>query len=118
MGRGLKILRNVDVPAGPMSCSDGSQFSHNLLEVVEVGWRRSRKEEFSWDNQRIAIHHFGCRDVEAFLWSRTKPEEDPGKLMEPKGVGAAGDEGSLESTMQMLDHAIGFRVVGRCLVAC
>ena len=50
--------------------------------------------------------------------SHTKPKEDPEKLMEPRGVGAAGDGGSLESTMQMLDHAIGFRVVGRRLVAC
>ena len=36
--------------------------------------------------------------------------------MEPRGVGAAGDEGGLESTMQTLDHAIGFRVIGRRLL--
>ena len=100
-----------------MSCSDGSKLPHDLLEATEVGWR-SRREEFSWDNQSIAIHHFGCRDVEAFFWSRTKPAKDPGKLMEPKGVIAVGDEGGLESTMQMLNHAIGFRVVGHRLLAC
>ena len=38
--------------------------------------------------------------------------------MGPRGVGAAGDEGGLESTMQTLGHDVGFRVVGRRLVAC
>ena len=38
--------------------------------------------------------------------------------MEPRGVGAAGDEGGLESTMQTLDHAVGVMVMGRRLVVC
>ena len=101
-----------------MSCPHWSRFPHDLLEATEVGWRRSRREEFSWDNEWITIHHFGCRDVEAFLWSHTKPEEDPGKMMKPRGIDAAGDEGGLESTMETLDHAVGFRVVGCRMVAC
>ena len=38
--------------------------------------------------------------------------------MEPRGVGAAGDEGSFEGAMDALDHAVGFGVVGRCVVIC
>ena len=38
--------------------------------------------------------------------------------MESKGVDAAGDEGGFEGTMEALDHAVGFGVVGRRVVIC
>ena len=38
--------------------------------------------------------------------------------MEPRGVGAAGYEGGFEGTMEALDHAVGFGVVGRHVVIC
>ena len=38
--------------------------------------------------------------------------------MEPRGVDAAGNEGGFEGTMEALDHAVGFGVVGRCVVIC
>ena len=45
-------------------------------------------------------------------------------LGEPRGaggtrrVGAAGDEGGFEGVMEALDHAVGFGVVGHCVVIC
>ena len=110
VGRGGEILGYVGLSAGVMSHPHWSKFLHDLLKAMKVGWRSSSGEEFSRDNQKIAIHYFSCRDIEAFLWSRTKPEEDPGKLMESRGVDAARDEGGLGSTMKTFNHAIGFRV--------
>ena len=38
--------------------------------------------------------------------------------MEPGGVGAVGGEGSFEGAMEVLDHTIGFGVVGHRVVIC
>ena len=38
--------------------------------------------------------------------------------MEPRGVGAADDEGGFEGTMEALDHAVSFGVVGHRVVIC
>ena len=52
-------LGDVGLPGGVMSSPYWSEFSHNLLKATKVGGRRCFREEFDWNNEWVAIHHFG-----------------------------------------------------------
>ena len=55
-----EILWDVGFSVGAIGYSYWGEFSYDLLKVTEVFWDIGCREEFSRDDQRIAVNHFGC----------------------------------------------------------
>ena len=95
---------------------DRNIFSNDFSEVMDALMRRCIREEFCWNNEWIAVDHFSVGDIEAFFWSGPNSKEDPGELVSPGSIDAAGDESSFQCPVHSFYHAVGFGVVGRRMV--
>ena len=60
LGRRGEVLRYVGFSVGAVCCSYWGKFSYDRLKTMEVFWDIGCREEFSRDDQRIAVNHSGC----------------------------------------------------------
>ena len=58
LGRRGEVFWDVGFSVEAVGCSYWGKFSYDLLKATEVFWGIGCREEFSKDDQRIAVNHF------------------------------------------------------------